>query len=319
MTSPDTQPHGTCYDFVKSDGQPAAGKLCPDPLCSAAKSWTECDRLNDTWGNPCVAQYDGHTDDFPFCGTGSTSMVVCKDKCIGQKPPPPPPAEAVYCTNCPDDSCVRRRIEVAAHFCSDPDQCQTTEWPPGRLCRTHVCDELEAHGPVMCLEGGCEWQDDGNKSITFEDKQGISHTYSVPKCGIHTVGKKEAAQRCSPPPEPKCTTQTNWWDLFDDTGQMWSRDGVTPCNPEEPGSCEIIAKATCDQSVCPYPYTGQPGSSTCMPHPFVCCNQTVGKCYEWDGLGGAVSCPDAQRHMGWNALTECEHSCKGPPSVAGEA
>lgn len=309
VTSPDTEPHGTCYEFKKSDGLPAAGKLCWDPLCSAAKSWNECDHLNDTWGNPCVAQYDGHTDNFPFCGAGSSSMEVCKDKCIGEKPPPPPPAEAVFCTDCPDDVCVRRRIEVAAHFCADPSQCRQTEWPPGRLCRTHVCDEYEAKGQVSCEEAGCQWQDDGNVSVTYVDQRGVNHTYSVPKCGINTVGKKEADQRCSQPPQPACTLQTNWWDLFDDTGQMWSRDGVNPCNPEDPSSCDIVSKATCDQSVCPYPYTGRSGSSTCMPHPFVCCNQDAGECYEWDGQGGAVSCPDAQRHMGWNAMTECEMTC----------
>jgi len=141
------------------------------------------------------------------------------------------------------------------------------------------------------------------------DKQGVSHTYSVPKCGIHSVGKKEADQRCNAPPRPACTLQTNWWDLFDDTGQMWSSDGVNPCNPEDPSSCDYVSKATCDQSVCPYPYTGQSGSSTCMPHPFVCCNSDTGQCYEWDGQGGAETCPDAARHMGWNAMKECETAC----------
>ena len=318
VTSP-TQPHGTCHEFLKPDGLPAAGKLCWDPLCAAAKDWNACDRLNDTWGDPCVPQYDGHTDDFPFCGTGSRALEPCAERCGGVVPPPPPPAEAVYCTNCNDDVCVRRRIAVASHFCSDPAQCQLTEWPPGRFCRTAVCDSYEGNatgqGQLECEKAGCNWQSDGGVNHTWINSQGEEQTEYVPKCGINSVDKKEADQRCNPPPEPACSVTTNWWDLFDDTGQVWPRDGASSCNPKEnPASCDYVGKALCDQSVCPYPYTGEPGSSTCMPHPFVCCDHATGSCYEWDGEGGAEKCPDADRHMGWNAMTECAASCGSGPA-----
>lgn len=305
VTSVDSQPYGQCFEYKDSNtGLPAEGKLCPDPLCNMATDTLSCLRRNDTWGNPCIPQYPS-TGGFPNCGSGTSGLVVCKDKCCGDKPPPPPPAEAVYCTSCPDDLCVRRRIEVAAHFCSDPSRCDQTEWPPGRLCRTEACSIYEQGGQVECEKNGCHWQEDGNVSVSYVDKEGHDHTYIVPKCGINSVGRKEAEQRCGKPPEPPCTTRTNWWDLFDDTGQVWSHDGVAPCNPKDPSTCDFVSKSTCDQSVCPY--GNQPGVKTCMPHPFVCCNHTAGQCYNWDGQGGAVTCP--KPYTDWNAMTDCEKDC----------
>ena len=116
---------------------------------------------------------------------------------------------------------------------------------------------------------------DGGVDVEWQWPDGSQHTVKVPKCGISTASATEAEQRCGPPPEPACNTTTNWWDLYDDTGQEWSG--------------EHVGGAECDQSVCPYPY----GASTCMPHPFVCCDRLSRTCSVWDGKvrQGSLSLP----------------------------
>ena len=216
-------PYGTCYELNNPDGAPAAGKLCADPICSQAKDWNACDLLTDTWGDPCIPQFPA-AQGFPNCGSGSHgkgdclmrcdfvafpiilssfplhfgSFSVKNGRCGGIAPPPAPPAEAVYCTACPADSCVRRRIEMAAHFCNDPANCVAQEWPGGRYCCSEVCDAQE--GQASCEEAGCNWQDDGGLDVTWLDKTGANQTVFVPKCGINSVDGKEADQRCNPPP-----------------------------------------------------------------------------------------------------------------------
>ena len=311
ITSPDTP--SQCYEFKLPNGEPAAGKLCYDPLCDRAKSRSDCAQLKDSWGDPCSEQYDGHTDDFPFCGTTSRGKEDCAQRCSGQ---PPPPLAPVYCVECPDEMCMRRRIAAGEQFCTDPASCKTTEWPPGHFCVTSLCAAYEEKGQVACEQAGCSWQQDGNRTVTWRDHQGNNRTDWVPRCGIGSVGEKAAQEHCSRPPFPACGTGTNWWDLFDDTGQMWPlQEGnghdasAASCGPQQPVGCEVVKQAVCDKSVCPYPV----GKPACMKHPFICCNHTSASCYVWDSIGGADpahgGCPDADRHEGWDAERQCAEAC----------
>ena len=98
-----------------------------------------------------------------------------------------------------------------------------------------ICARFEAEGEVECeKQKGCKWQDNGGANVTWLNKAGVNQTQRVPKCGIDSVSRKEAEQRCNLPPAPSCNVSTNWWDLFDDTGQLWRADPTVPCDPEHP-------------------------------------------------------------------------------------
>ena len=140
-----------------------------------------------------------------------------------------------------------------------------------------------------------------------------------------------------------CTAETNWWELFDDTGQ------------------HVLEHGTCDTTLCPYPVVGPgqvptqpppvnpttfcdpttspaercPGNlpcphcgskhclcppappppppgevGRCMPHPFICCNS--GHCENWDGVD-AQNCSggnESLRWSGWDALQKCSAACE---------
>ena len=183
-----------------------------------------------------------------------------------------------------------RGLRAAAHrqecaLCNNA-ACTKTLWPPARLCSTPFCEAFNQSN--LCTDAGCEWQDDGG--VDVEWPEGSGQTVKVPKCGISTASATEAEQRCGPPPEPACNTTTNWWDLYDDTGQEWGG--------------EHVGGAECDQSVCPYPY----GASTCMPHPFVCCDRLSRTCSVWDGKVRRTATP---LPLGW-----CRRGCWSCSSVA---
>ena len=133
-----------------------------------------------------------------------------------------------------------------------------------------------------------------------------------------SVGLAQCQERCGSPPQPSCTSEQNWWDLFSDTGQH---------NVPPPG---------CDDEACPYPleadcleineekdcsaagcvWNGEAAvaaaaagggearctRSRCNPHPFCCCDceRTSGSaCWVWHGVD-TTQCPSfPEFEMGW--------------------
>ena len=202
------------------------------------------------------------------------------------------PAAEAFCCDCPSTGCSRRVGAAGDTFCTPGRAC--TEWVAGRLCPHSECiaydDDMASCRNARAGSLACEWQPDGGKNVTAADGSSVY----VPKCGLGSVGKHECAVRCGSPPTPGCSASTNWWDLFEDTSQ------------------HVVARATCDDSVCPYPLGEQPDGKPvgrCNPYPFTCCDESRGVCFAWDGMD-VSKCPNVGlRFIGWEAEKQCDAAC----------
>ena len=121
--------------------------------------------------------------------------------------------------------------------------------PAGKLCPDFTCAKGEANETLCATIKGCQWQADANTTL------------GEVKCGAGSMGKSACEERCSPPPKPACTASSNWWDLFEDTGQ------------------HMVEEAGCDTEACVYPLS--PGNDRCQPYPFFCCDTASKKCHQW--------------------------------------
>ena len=72
-------------------------------------------------------------------------------------------------------------------------------------------------------------------------------------------------------------------------------------------SQHVVGRATCDESVCPYPLEAE--LSRCMPYPFPCCDEVTGSCFEWDGMDPS-KCPNlGLRFDTWDSAEKCAEAC----------
>jgi hypothetical protein len=169
---------------------------------------------------------------------------------------------------------------VASDRC--PFECEGVGPPPPPADPVYCCNCTAASS---CL------QSRRNKQDTYCTDPSATCVPWKPgeKCpsGQGSTSKHECEEHCNPPPYPTCSSETNWWDLFADTGQ-WAVD-----------------EADCDQSTCPYPVGA---GDSCDPHPFYCCNPATQRCEVWNGEDQAHTCP-AGPFTGWDGQSRCQDSC----------
>jgi hypothetical protein len=129
------------------------------------------------------------------------------------------------------------------------------------------------------------------------------------KCpsGQGSMGKQACEDHCNPPPLPACSSESNWWDLFADTGQHSTQ--VAGCDTEScpyPLEEDCLGQTTegpCAEAGCDWnQVTSECRRSRCNFHPFCCCdchNTTGSPCQVWNGMDEKDCMSGSVHEMDW--------------------